>query len=286
MTTRRKLPYDVEVQLKASEIQIGAVEIKDSETDNRLTVTSNGRALTSTIIENLPTEYPLPSSQVSELQNIRALNYTTDTVTVYQGDSWGVSVLNFPTDYPDSTAHIKLDTIISTLQQELTRIAKIQYFNGTSWVNWDKSVTVDNFPTDYPDSTTHTKLDVINTTLQTLATESTLSVINSKIVICDTGNISGTVNVSNFPSEYPLPSSQQTLLKNKLRIMAWNGSNYELIEGYEGSKSLTYDSNGNLTQIDLTIVLDDGTEKTVRRTFTYDVVTGDLTNISRWEVVS
>jgi len=105
--------------------------------------------------------------------------------------------------------------------------------------------------------------------------------------VVDAVPIAGAVSVSNLPSEYPLPSSQVATLKNKVRIMAWNpsASRYELVEGYEGSKSFAYDSNGNLTEVQLTIILDDGSTRTVRRTFSYDSY-GNLTQVSQWEVVS
>jgi len=120
------------------------------------------------------------------------------------------------------------------------------------------------------------------TTLQVPAQEDTLERIKDKL---ESGvPISGSVEVSNFPSDYPLPESQVTTLKNKVRIMAWNGTNYELIEGYEGEKNLTWDANGNLTEISLKVIKEDGTTVTVKRTFTYDAQ-DNLTNISDWTIV-
>ena len=259
-------------------------------------------------VDNFPTEYPLPDTQVSDLKNVTIVNTPLDvnitntsltitgsvsvdnfpsdypdsgthsrldtihadlydsasgdkTITVLQdirdkvatettlssigskivicdtsNISGSVSVTNFPTDYPDSTTHSKLDTINTTLQSELTRIAKIQYYDGTVWRDWDKTVTVENFPSDYPDSTAHLKLDTIHSDLYDSSTgKTTISVLqdlDTKVVKCDTDNIgisgsqiaydstndvwkvSGSVSVTNFPSEYPLPSSQVTDLKN------------------------------------------------------------------------
>jgi len=82
-----------------------------------------------------------------------------------------------------------------------------------------------------------------------------------------------------------LPNNQVTTLKNKVRIMAWDESQnkYVLIEGYEGQKSLTW-TNGNLTELQMKVIKDDGTEVTIKRTFTYDAQ-GNLTNVSTWKVV-
>ena len=119
-------------------------------------------------------------------------------------------------------------------------------------------------------------------TPQVSAQEDTLIQIKDKL---ESGvSVSGSVEVSNFPSDYPLPNKQVTTLKNKVRIMAWDGTQYQLIEGYEGEKNLTGDENGNLTEVSLKVIKEDGTTVTVKRTFTYDAQ-GNLTNISDWTIV-
>ena len=119
-------------------------------------------------------------------------------------------------------------------------------------------------------------------TPQVSAQEDTLIQIKDKL---ESGvSVSGSVEVSNFPSDYPLPNNQVTTLKNKVRIMAWDGTQYLLIEGYEGEKNLTWDENGNLTEVSLKVIKEDGTTVTVKRTFTYDAQ-GNLTNISDWTIV-
>lgn len=92
------------------------------------------------------------------------------------------------------------------------------------------------------------------------------------------------VSVNNLPDAYPLPTNQVVELRNKLRVMAWSTDHYELIEGYEGQKNYTWDSNGNLTEVRMVVIKDDSTEVTVRRTYTYDT-NGNLVQVSRWEVV-
>ncbi|NPA98368.1 MAG: hypothetical protein GXO43_03220 [Crenarchaeota archaeon] len=108
-----------------------------------------------------------------------------------------------------------------------------------------------------------------------------------RINVDNTVSVDGVVDVDNFPSDYPLPDTQATMLKNKIRIMAWDSTNnkYVLIEGYDGGKQYTYDTSGNLTGITMTIVADDGTTYTVTRTLSYDT-NGNLTSISRWELVT
>jgi len=141
-------------------------------------------------------------------------------------------------------------------------------------------VTVSNMPSDYAKDST---VDNVRLAVEGVkgVDGRTLSDIYNKL-----DNIGGSVTVTNFPSDYPLPSTQVTVLKNKVRLMAWDSSQnkYILVEGYDGGKSFSYDANGNLTEITFTIVKDDGTTITIRRTFTYDAQ-GNLTQISKWEVV-
>lgn len=44
---------------------------------------------------------------------------------------------------------------------------------------------------------------------------------------------------------------------NQIRLMALNGSDCELIEGYNGGIDFVWDSNGNLSEIKLKVVLKD-----------------------------
>ncbi len=323
-----ELPYDARDRNWALSSTTDSVTVTGS-----VDVTSLPSITGTVSVDNFPSEYPLPSTQVSDLKNVTVTSFgvaydsatdelkvklsydarerlwtlssDTDSVTV----TGTINVGNFPTDYPDSTAHSKLDTINTTLSSELTRIAKVQYYDGTNWVDWDKTVSIDNFPSEYPlPSTQITELKNVTLTGSSIgydsstdkfkvdlgydardrnwnlssdvdsvsvsgsvsvtnmptdyAKESTLSSIDSKITTCDTSNISGTVNIGNwlsftfdasnylyinigadsvglakestlssidskivkvdtdnvtivnFPSEYPLPSSQVNDLKN------------------------------------------------------------------------
>jgi len=88
-------------------------------------------------ISNLPSNYPLPSSQVSDLKNVTVNNMPTDYLkeggNVNVGnlpsnyplpasqvsDLKNVNVGNFPSDYPDSGANTKLNNIYSKLNSQL-----------------------------------------------------------------------------------------------------------------------------------------------------------------------
>ena len=109
-------------------------------------------------------------------------------------DTDNVSIVNFPSDYPDSTTHSKLDTINSTLQTNLPR--KI--------IADDGSGTYAEIQRTGNNLNVQIKGDDIG-----LAKESTLSSINSKITVCDTSNVSGTVTA---------------------RLQGFDGSNWQNLE--------------------------------------------------------
>lgn len=156
------------------------------------------------------------STLASELTRIAKVKYYDSSADAWKDWDKTITVDNFPSDYPDSTAHSKLDTINSTLQTELTRIAKVQYYDGTNWVDWDKKVTIDNFPSEYPLPSDQVS-DLKNVTIagSNIAYDST----NDKLKVdlgydardrnwnlskdTDSVTVSGSVNVGNFPSDYP-----------------------------------------------------------------------------------
>jgi len=108
-----------------------------------------------------------------------------------------------------------------------------------------------------------------------LAKESTLSSINAKVGSIDT-NVE---NINNIVDDE---------LDNLgwVRVYAWDSTNNQWVylEGKFNGETLTYDANGNLTEIRITVSTDAG-DKTVRKTFSYDA-NGNLTGISRWEIVA
>jgi len=151
--------------------------------------------------------------------DVRDLNYTSDSITSHQGGTWNVNAVQ------SGDWSIKKATVVVENQ-----IAQPLQDGG--------NVNVSNFPSTYAlpssqiddlkiviDTTTHNKLDTLNG--KDFATETTLGVINGKVTICNTDNVkasSTTFNatvyqidkarsITNFPSEYPLPSSQISDLK-------------------------------------------------------------------------
>lgn len=104
-----------------------------------------------------------------------------------------VSVNNFPSDYPDSGAHSRLDTIHSDLQSINTNVSGIKsktdklrfdtnnnlYINiGADSVGLLKeggTVNVGNFPSDYPDSGTHSRLDALKGALASVGSDKFLT---------------------------------------------------------------------------------------------------------------
>jgi len=208
----------------------GNVSITSSSDTAKVTVYQIDKSRS---VTNFPTEYPLPTSQINDLKNvnitnstitvkqegtvtvtstdldIRDLNNTQDSITVYQGGDW----------------FIKKATVVIENQ-----IAQPLQDGG--------NVNVSNFPTTYAlpssqvndlkiviDTTTHNKLDTLNG--KDFATETTLGIINGKVIVCNTDNVKASSDsfkatvyqaekdrtISNLPSEYPLPSSQISDLK-------------------------------------------------------------------------
>ena len=153
-----------------------------------------------------------------EKDNVGLLREDTFTARVIKCDtdsiSGSVSVTNFPSDYPDSGTHSRLDTLHSDITSDQPR----HITNAYDSVN-------DRFKVDVQATVNPPNLDVA---LSTRASESTLSSIDSKIVKCDTDN----VTVSNFPSDYPdstthtkLDTINTTLQSNLPRkIIADDGS--------------------------------------------------------------
>lgn len=129
------------ISIGGSDIEIGAVEIKDASTDNRVSVTDSGEL-------NVRI-----SSDASGTKDVNVTNSNLNvsvtnqpTVTIDDSTPVSTSVSNFPSDYPDSVAHTKLDTINSSISADQPR-------------------HITNLPTDYPDATAHNKLDAINTSI-------------------------------------------------------------------------------------------------------------------------
>lgn len=70
-----------------------------------------------------------------------------------------------------------------------------------------------------------------------------------------------------------------------VQLLAYDSSTgeYVTVSGYDGGKTLVYDSNGNITEIDWTLIDSNGNAQTIKRTYSYDS-DGNLTNISAWNL--
>ena len=71
-----------------------------------------------------------------DASNYLYINIGADSVGLLK-EGGNVNVSNFPSDYPDSGTHSRLDTINNTLQTELTRITKLVGYDytNTTWRN-------------------------------------------------------------------------------------------------------------------------------------------------------
>jgi hypothetical protein len=176
-----------------------------------------------------------------------------DKVRVWDGtnyltiDSSGrIGVSNFPTDYPDSAAQAKLDSILTELQQKL-ETADLSIEATTKYLQ----TKVMNLPTDYfkagqsigesPFNITKVagtaltgrdwsgdfeKLQNIDTTLSTRASETTLSGIKSQTdkLQFDASNNLKTV-VQNFPTDYF--KAGQAIGESPVDVKYWTGTAWE-----------------------------------------------------------
>ena len=177
-------------------------------------------------VNNFPSTYPLPSDQVSDLKKITVVG--SDIAYDSTNDVFKFSI------EIDNVGLAKESTLQSFKNQAYDSsndVYKVHVLNTPT-------VSVNNFPSDYPDSTAHNKLDTIHSDLydsdtgdkaisvlqsirDKVATESTLSSINSKITKCDTDNVkiaspldaNGNVKVAvqNFPTDYAKESTLSDL---------------------------------------------------------------------------
>ena len=82
-----------------------------------------------------------------------------------------------------------------------------------------------------------------------------------------------------------IPRDYLSIISNTIRLVVYDSTTgkYITVIGFEGGKDFTYDVNGNLTQITMRVIKEDGTVITVKRTFTYDAQ-GNLISISDWMI--
>ena len=124
--------------------------------------------------------------------------------------SGSVGITNFPSDYPDSATQATLTEIKNKIGGTIDTSA-VHITSG--------SINVSNFPTDYPDSVTQTILTEIKNKIVGSIDTSAVHVSSGSVGVLDQPiQVHGSINVSNFPSDYPDSAAQATLteIKNKI----------------------------------------------------------------------
>ena len=164
-------------------------------------------------VNNFPSEYPLPSSQVSSLKT--------------------VSVDNFPTDYAKD----------DTLSSELTRVVKgdqgVIKQVSSSDLRLDTLAEVSNFPSDYPDNALHNALASVATDKLRTSVVDALPAGTNKI---------GSVDVDNFPTDY---AKDSTVSSELTRAVKREGSihHFSVSASGAGSTTIYTPSSGKAVQV-------------------------------------
>jgi len=177
--------------VNGSEVYEEAYVIVDPSTGEPITpLKENGNVN----VSNLPSNYPLPSSQVSDLKSVTVENMPSD----YLKEGGNVNVANLPSNYPLPSSQV------SDLKNVNVGNFPSTYPLPSSQVSDLKNVNVDNMPTDYA------KEGQLPSSL-TSGGNFKVAVQEDNVGLLKEG---GNVNISNLPSNYPLPSSQVSDLKN------------------------------------------------------------------------
>lgn len=130
-----------------------------------------------------------------------------DAATLAALETINAAITNFPSDYPDSGSQTLLAAVLAALGSLTVTVNEPVTVDGT--------VSVGNLPADYPDSAAQTLLTTIAAVLAgTLNVAGTIGLDAPTLAALETINaiVSGTVDVGNFPTEYPLPAGQVTTL--------------------------------------------------------------------------
>ena len=218
------------------------IEIKGSEVTVKVEITNPSIAVD---VNNFPSEYPLPTSQISDLQQV--------TITDI------VAGLVIPVNIENPSIDVNVQNVVEIKNQVDSetgnpipldiKIVSSGIVLDVNITNPDIDVNVQNFPTEYPLPDTQIS-DLKNVSIESIAAgvvfdvnitnaQINVNVVNEvpikNVTDPDTGdpipldikivsagivldvNITNTsinVEVNNFPSEYPLPSDQISDLQN------------------------------------------------------------------------
>jgi hypothetical protein len=205
------------------EINLGAVQIKDSDSERRVRVKHDGTDNAAVVTANV---LPLPAGAASEAKQdaLLAKDFATnaallqvlaklasvglDATTLAALEE--VAVKNFPGDYPDATTAARLQQLLNlgpgkdaTLLSILAKLADVEL--DADVVANLKQVAVTNLPPDYPDAGAHARLDALNG--KDFATQATLTAVLAKLasVGLDAPTLAAleSVSVQNLPADFP-----------------------------------------------------------------------------------
>jgi hypothetical protein len=180
------------------EINLGAVQIKDPDSERRVRVKHDGTDNAAVVTANV---LPLPAGAASEAKQdaLLARDFATnaallqvlaklasvglDATTLAALEEVGVK--NFPGDYPDATTAARLQQLLNlgpakdaTLLSILAKLADVEL--DPDVVASLKQVAVTNLPPDYPDAGAHARLDSLNG--KDFAKEATLLAVLAKLI--------------------------------------------------------------------------------------------------------
>jgi hypothetical protein len=205
------------------EINLGAVQIKDPDSERRVRVKHDGTDNAAVVTANV---LPLPAGAASEAKQdaLLAKDFATNAALLQvlaKLASVGldaptlaaleeVAVKNFPGDYPDATTAARLQQLLNlgpgkdaTLLSILAKLADVEL--DADVVANLKQVAVTNLPPDYPDAGAHARLDALNG--KDFATQATLTAVLAKLasVGLDAPTLAAleSVSVQNFPADFP-----------------------------------------------------------------------------------
>jgi hypothetical protein len=205
------------------EINLGAVQIKDPDSERRVRVKHDGTDNAAVVTANV---LPLPAGAASEAKQdaLLAKDFATNAALLQvlaKLASVGldaptlaaleeVAVKNFPGDYPDATTAARLQQLLNlgpgkdaTLLSILAKLADVEL--DADVVANLKQVAVTNLPPDYPDAGAHARLDALSG--KDFATQATLTAVLAKLasVGLDAPTLAAleSVSVQNFPADFP-----------------------------------------------------------------------------------
>lgn len=205
------------------EINLGAVQIKDPDSERRVRVKDDGTDNAAVVTANV---LPLPAGAATAAKQdaLLAKDFATnaallqvlaklasvglDATTLAALEEVGVK--NFPGDYPDATTAARLQQLLNlgpgkdaTLLSILAKLADVDL--DPDVVASLKQVAVTNLPPDYPDAGAHARLDSLNG--RDFATQATLTAVLAKLasVGLDAPTLAAleSVSVQNFPADFP-----------------------------------------------------------------------------------